>query len=106
MPRAQNTHAIVNSGFCIKLADDKNKVLDATIVYGAINTDFVHASETEKLLVGRNLYDNDTIQAVCKCLDKELKCDIAPPDPVPEARKQLAINLFYKVSIVLIIILF
>ncbi|XP_044734075.1 xanthine dehydrogenase-like [Chrysoperla carnea] len=96
MPRAQNTHAIVNSGFCIKLADDKNKVLDATIVYGAINEDFVHASETEKLLVGRNLYDNDTIQAVCKSLDKELKCDISPPDPVPEARKQLAINLFYK----------
>ncbi|XP_044731803.1 indole-3-acetaldehyde oxidase-like [Chrysoperla carnea] len=96
MPRAQNVHAIVNAGFCIKLGDDKNKVLEATIVYGAINVDFVHASETEKVLSGKNLYDDGTIQAVCLSLDSELKCDVAPPDPSPEARKKLAINLFYK----------
>lgn len=98
MIRAQNTHAMVNAGFLIQL--DRNSVVSsATIVYGAINPNFVHAKAAEQYLVGKKLFDNGTLQGTFKELDQELKPDYVPPDPKPEFRKQLAIALFYKVSL-------
>ncbi|EFA13013.1 xanthine dehydrogenase/oxidase [Tribolium castaneum] len=95
MPRAQNSHAHVNAGFFFKFSTDS--ILEsATIVYGNINPTFIHASESEKLLAGKNLFDNNTLQQVFATLSKELITDVIPPDPTPEFRKQLAIALFYK----------
>lgn len=100
MPRAQNAHAIVNAGFLFRFSG--NTVKSATIVYGAINNDFVHASVTEKLLKSQNLFDDDILQQAYQSLDRELKTDVRPPEPPPEYRKQLAISLFYKVLVKLI----
>ncbi|XP_050507821.1 xanthine dehydrogenase isoform X1 [Diabrotica virgifera virgifera] len=95
MRRAQNAHALVNAAFLVEL-NSKNVVQSATIVYGCINKDFIHASATEALLKGKTLFSNDTLQQVFDSLNKELDCDYAPPDPSPEFRKNLAIALFYK----------
>lgn len=99
MSRAQNVHAIVNAGFLMKLKDDNLTVSEATVVYGAINTDFLHAQKTEAFLKDKPLYDDATLQGAYKTLNEELDCDVHPPDPSPEARKALAISLFYKVCI-------
>ncbi|KAF7271079.1 hypothetical protein GWI33_016039 [Rhynchophorus ferrugineus] len=94
MPRAQNAHAMVNAGFLFKF--DGEVVREARVVYGGINKDFVHATKTEALLVGKKLFDNGVLQNVFKSLDGEIQPDYVRPDPLPEFRKQLAINLFYK----------
>lgn len=98
MPRSQNTHAIINAGFNFKVKNDLNTIEEAKIIYGAINTTFTRAKITEKLLSGKQLFDDNTLQEAYQSLDSELQCDISPPDPSPDARKQLAISLFYKVS--------
>lgn len=95
MPRAQNAHAIVNAGFLVKLKD--GVVEKVSIVYGNINSKFIHATETEKFLVGKKLFDNNTLQGAYKLLEKEITPDHILPDPAPEFRRQLAIALFYKV---------
>lgn len=95
MPRAQNAHAIVNAAFLLKLAN--NKVEKATITYGCINPKFIHATNTENLLIGKDLFDNTTLQSALESLNKELIPDYVLPDPKPEFRKKLAISLFYKV---------
>lgn len=97
MPRSQNTHAIINAGFNFKVNNDLNTIEKARIIYGAINTTFTRAEATEKLLCGKKLFDDKTLQEAYQSLDSELKCDTSPPDPSPDARKQLAISLFYKV---------
>ena len=97
MPRAQNAHAQVNAGFLLKL-DEQNHVMSANMIYGCINPSFVHAESTEKYFIGKNIFDNSTLQGAFKTLDEELKPDYIPPDPKPDFRKKLAISLFYKVN--------
>lgn len=96
MPRAQNAHAMVNAGFLFKL--NSGVVQSARIVYGGINPQFVHATKTEKLIKGQQLFDNQVLQSIFKSLDAELDPDWVLPDPKPAFRKKLAINLFYKVN--------
>lgn len=96
MRRAQNTPAIVNAGFLVKISQDI--VEECRIVFGAINSDFIHASKTETLIIGKKLYDNDILKMIYKSLDDELECTYIPPQPVPLYRKNLAISLFYKVK--------
>ncbi|XP_068917112.1 xanthine dehydrogenase-like [Tenebrio molitor] len=95
MPRAQNTHANVNAGFLFTFKED-HTIEAATIVFGNINPIFVHATGSENLLVGKKLFDNDTLQQVYSSLSEELDPDFVPPEPSQEFRKQLAIALFYK----------
>lgn len=95
MPRTQNAHAIVNAGFLVKIENDLVKT--ANIVYGAINKGFVHASKTEKILIGKKLYDDTTLQAIFDSLNTELVPDHVLPDPSITFRKGIAISLFYKV---------
>lgn len=97
MPRAQNAHALVNAGFLLKL-DPNNNVESARIIYGSINPSFVHASNAEKYLVGKQLFDNNTLQGLFQELEKEINPDHILPDPDPVFRRKLAIALCYKVS--------
>lgn len=94
MPRAQNAHAYVNAGFLIKFED--GLVSSARICFGGISPEFVHANKTEKLLIGKNLYENETLQEALQCLISELNPDWVLPDACPEYRKNLAAALFYK----------
>lgn len=86
----------MNSAFLIKITK-KNVVESASLVYGNLDPNFSHATETEKYLVGKNAFSDDVLQEAIKVLSKELKpVDIAG-EPSAESRKKLALGLFYKV---------
>lgn len=94
MPRAQNSHAYVNAGFLLEF---KNGIINsARICFGGISPEFVHAAQTEKLLVGKSLYDNETLQNALQSLTAEMNPDWVLPDASPEYRKSLAAALLYK----------
>lgn len=96
MPRSQNAHAIVNAGFLIKFK--KNDLIDkVNIVYGNITPQFIHAENTEKVLIDKDPFTEDTLQLALKNLYEEIHPDSRPPEPSPEYRKLLAVTLFYKV---------
>lgn len=97
MPKAQNSHALVNAGFLFQL-NNNNIVINARMVYGSINKNFIHASNTENLLKSQNLFNNDVLQQAYNSLENELKAEEDPPEPPAQFRQQLAIALFYKVS--------
>ncbi|XP_075210160.1 xanthine dehydrogenase-like [Lycorma delicatula] len=98
MPRTQNAHAYVNAGFIFKIdKNDKCKVQEKPrIVFGGINPNFVHASRTEEMVVGKRLLDPNDLQQVLQVLSSELNPDHVLPDASPEFRKGLALSLFYK----------
>ncbi|KAL0878640.1 hypothetical protein ABMA27_003714 [Loxostege sticticalis] len=96
MPRHQNALAIVNAGFFIEKDSRTNIICDAKIVYGNIAPDFVHATKTEKYLIGQNLFKKETLQGAMKLLNKEVVPVDNPPQPSKESRKKLALDLFYK----------
>lgn len=102
MPRAQSAHAIVNCGFLYKLNCD-NVVEDARIAYGALSTKFTRAPATEKYLVGKSLFTNDTLQGALRVLDGEMIVEEHRPEPTPEVRRYIAKALFFKVRIFIFI---
>lgn len=95
MIRAQNAHAIVNAAFLMKFKADQT-VDAATICFGGINPNFTHASATENLCVGKDLFTNETLKTILASLNDEIKPDWILPDASPEYRKNLAIALFYR----------
>lgn len=94
MPRAQNAHAYVNAAFLLRI--NSGKVSTARICFGGITPNFIHATATENLLIGKDLHTNETLQEVLKCLSSELNPDWVLPDASPEYRRGLAVALFYK----------
>ncbi|XP_011694373.1 PREDICTED: xanthine dehydrogenase/oxidase-like isoform X2 [Wasmannia auropunctata] len=96
MPRAQNAHAHINAGFLFKL-DGGGKVLEKpNIIFGGINEHFLHAKNTEQLLVGKSILDKQVLKTALETLHNELQPDHVLPDYSPEFRKTLAEGLFYK----------
>jgi xanthine dehydrogenase/oxidase len=95
MPRAQNAHAYVNAAFLLQL-DESQKIVSSKICFGGINPQFVHASNTETFLIGKEIFDNDSIQRALQILKDELKPDWVLPDASIEYRQNLALALFYK----------
>ncbi|CAB3256482.1 unnamed protein product [Arctia plantaginis] len=94
--REQNAQAEVNSGFLLKFNPNTHLIEEASIVYGNINPSFTHAYNTEKFLIGRNVFDNDTLQSALHVLEKEINPDYRPPYSPPHVRKKVALGLFYK----------
>lgn len=97
MPIAQDAHATVNAGFLLKFNQD-HTIQSARIVYGGINPQFVHASQTEQYLSGKNPFNDDVLQGAYKLLDKEVNPDSSLPDAPPAYRKGLTMSLLYKVT--------
>lgn len=96
MPRAQNAHAYVNGAFLFEFNDAHNQVVSARICFGGINPQFTHASATEQLCVGKNLYTNESLKQLITSLKNEINPDEVMTDSSPEYRRKLAISLFYK----------
>ncbi|XP_039757385.1 xanthine dehydrogenase-like [Pararge aegeria] len=96
MPRAQNSHAIVNAGFLFKFHHNSQLLESATLVYGGISKNFIHAARTETILIGRDPYTNETLQLVLRSLQEEMQPEENPPEPSAEYRKMLSICLYYK----------
>lgn len=94
MPRAQNADAYVNAGFLVEL--DGGLVKNANLCFGGINPNFTHAVQAETYLIGKDLYSNETLQAVLHKLESEITPDWIQPAGHPDYRKNLATSLFYK----------
>lgn len=99
MPRSQNAHAIVNAGFLFKLDQNTGTVEEASVVYGGISPDFIHARKTEATVIGNDIFTDEILQRALTTLSDELNPVEAPPEPSAAFRKMLAIALFYKVII-------
>ncbi|XP_070000799.1 uncharacterized protein [Penaeus vannamei] len=97
-PRAVNAHAYVNAAFKMEVdPEDGFKVLNKpTILYGGINPEFIHASQTEDFLTGRRLTDSETVLEAAKLVGQEVKPDSHPQDATPAYRTSLAQSLLYK----------
>lgn len=102
MPRAQNAHAYVNAAFLLGLNEQHNSILGAKLCYGGIDEHFVHAEKTEKFLLGKDPFSNETIQGALNVLTNELKPDLVLLDATPEYRKKLAMALFYKFMLMIV----
>ncbi|XP_046967939.1 xanthine dehydrogenase/oxidase-like [Vanessa cardui] len=96
MPRSQNALAIVNAAFNIKINPSTSVIEKATIVYGNISAAFIHATQTEKYLKGKNVFSNNVLQGAISRLNTELVPVDDPAEPTPAIRKKMAIGLFYK----------
>jgi len=98
MPRSSNAHAYVNAGFMalVDTSDNFKIVEKPRIVFGGLNSTFVHASETEAFLMGRSMADHDMFLEALGILAGELNPEADPVLAAPLYRKQLAIGLFYK----------
>ncbi|XP_045499718.1 xanthine dehydrogenase 1-like [Colias croceus] len=96
MPRSQNAHAIVHSGFVYKIDPYDKKVLDCRVVYGGLSPAFIRAIRTERYLIGRRLFTNETLQGAINVLDNEMVVTEEPAEPSVEYRRKLALSLFYK----------
>jgi len=66
------------------------------IIFGGINKNFLHAENTEQLLVGKSILDKGVLKAALNTLHNELQPDHVLPDYSPEFRRTLAEGLFYK----------
>ncbi|CAG4933298.1 unnamed protein product [Parnassius apollo] len=95
MPRTENVRAIVDAAFLYKL-DNWNKVLECRLTFGGLSPTFIRAYKTEKFLVGKFLFRNETLQAGIKILNSELIITRVRPELSIEYRRRLAIGLFYK----------
>lgn len=97
MPRAQNAHALVHAGFIYRI-NPANKVIGCRIVYGGLSPTFIRALNTERYLVGKILFKNETLQGAINVLKNELVVTESLPDPSVEYRWKVSLGLFYKVS--------
>ncbi len=71
----------------------------ATLVFGGLSPDFVHAQQAEKFLVGKSIQQKNQIQSAMTMLEGELVTDNDPIHLSSTYRKTLAMSLLYKVCI-------
>ena len=70
-------------------------------MFGGISSTFTHASLTETFLIDKNMNDHNTFLEAVGILEGELQPDNDPVLTTPKYRKQLALNLFYKVYVLI-----
>jgi len=66
------------------------------IIFGGINEGFLHAKNTEQLLVNKYIFNKRVLKTALETLHRELQPDHVLPDYLPEFRKILAEGLFYR----------
>ncbi len=94
--RIQNSHAIVNAGFLVRLTDS-GQVAEATLVFGGIAALPVRAVKTESFLRGKP-WNEAALQGALKVLGAEIQEHMLdlPCFLSPRYRRSLAETLFYK----------
>lgn len=97
MPRSQNAHAVVNFGALYKFNTTNDKLQNCRLAFGGLSPTFTRAVATEKFMLGKPLFTNETLQSAIKMLEHELVVVDIPSEPSVTYRKKLAIGLFYKV---------
>lgn len=67
-------------------------------MFGGISSTFTHAALTETFLAEKNMNDHDMFLEAVNILEGELEPENDPVLTSPQYRKQLALNLLYKVD--------
>ena len=71
-------------------------IRSATICYGGVNPQFVHAAKTEEFLRNKNVYSSEVLQDTFVTLNSDIQANWNPPQASPSYRKGLCLALFYK----------
>ncbi|CAG9582953.1 unnamed protein product [Danaus chrysippus] len=95
MPRSQNAHAFINAGFLYKL-NKTETVIECRIVYGGLSPTYNRSIRTEKYMIGKEPFKNDTLQGALAILSNEIEVTENLPMPPAAYRRQTALALFYK----------
>ena len=97
MPRSQNSHAYINAGFRFTL-DPKSFIVKnlPSLVFGGVSARFIHATQTERFLLGKSLKDQQTMLKAFEILNNEINPNYDPILSTSEYRKSLSVSLFYK----------
>lgn len=96
MIRAQNAHAYVNAAFLINVERPSLKIQNARICFGGLHPDFIHATEIEEMLKGKQLYDSQVIAKVFSIASNTFIADTILSNGSPEYRQKVACGLLYK----------
>ncbi|CAH2057001.1 unnamed protein product, partial [Iphiclides podalirius] len=97
MPRSQNAPAHVNAAFIYQLhRADRETLQSVSIVVGGLSEKFVRAHNTEKFLLGKKLFTNETLQGALRVLDKEMPMEEIRANSKAQYRKKCVLGLFYK----------
>uniref|UniRef100_A0A0K8W367 Xanthine dehydrogenase n=1 Tax=Bactrocera latifrons TaxID=174628 RepID=A0A0K8W367_BACLA len=96
MIRAQNAHAYVNAAFLINVERPSLKIQNARICFGGISPGFIHATEIEEFMKGKQLYDSQVITKIFSIASSTFIADSASSNGSPEYRQKLAFGLLYK----------
>ncbi|XP_054089258.1 uncharacterized protein LOC105220608 [Zeugodacus cucurbitae] len=96
MIRAQNAHAYVNAAFLINVERPSLKIQNARICFGGISPEFIHATEIEETLKGKQLYDTEVVAKIFSIASNTLTADSVLSNASPEYRQKLACGLLYK----------
>lgn len=86
---------MVNAAFLCR-KDLNGHISKANIVFGNINSTFIHASATERFLESKSFQKSAEMLSAISCLHNELIVEHRPPEPNPEYRRNLACGLLYK----------
>lgn len=95
--RAQNAITYMNAGFLLEIYPGSGRIVSSKIVYGGVNSLFIHATSVEKFINAKDLFNNETIQSVVGIIDSDFIFDDSLPNSSVEFRRHLAKGLFYKV---------
>uniref|UniRef100_A0A1B6CM27 Indole-3-acetaldehyde oxidase n=2 Tax=Clastoptera arizonana TaxID=38151 RepID=A0A1B6CM27_9HEMI len=103
MPRARSAHAYVNAGFLLLIDKENNFRIKGqpNIIYGGINSNFVHAINTEQYFSeqgqqGKSYLDESVLESALEILSHEIDPSHDVPEASPEYRAGLATSLLYK----------
>ncbi|ELT96233.1 hypothetical protein CAPTEDRAFT_161264 [Capitella teleta] len=93
-PRLQGSLAYVNAAFLLKL--NAENVVYASIVFGGISSSFIHATNTEAILKGKDISQQSTLSAALKSLIAEVRPEENRDQVSSKYRQDLACALFFR----------
>eukprot|EP00039_Didymoeca_costata_P013650 m.211254 g.211254 ORF g.211254 m.211254 type:complete len:1324 (+) comp15833_c0_seq4:23-3994(+) len=99
MPRHVNAHAYVNTGINLSIDKSSGVIRDIAIVYGGIADRAIQATQTAKMLTGKNLVDKGVLGDALRSLAAELRPNNHPVSASPAYRSALAVNLLFKACV-------
>ncbi|XP_019491152.1 PREDICTED: aldehyde oxidase 4-like [Hipposideros armiger] len=93
--RQENAFAIVNAGMSVKFEDGTDTIKDLQMFYGSVGPTVVSASQTCKLLIGRQ-WDDQMLSDACQLVLDEIYIPPAAEGGMVEYKRSLIISLLFK----------
>ena len=96
-PRSSFAVAHVNGAFCAEFdKGDQNTIKRASFVFGGVSGNFIHPTNTEAFIVGKDLTKPEVMNKLFELLRAEVVLDNDPHITSGEFRTGLVSSLLYK----------